>query len=117
MWSHCLGKFQNALSKRLCDVEITPLGDACQDEFTVWPSTGMLLLMWAFPSTINGTQVVTPTLFLIGQILVQTPIKTQYNVIMGLFCTGLMLEFTKDAKLIPLEATAVLASVFRVFCR
>ena len=61
--------------------------------------------------------VVTPTLFLIGQILVQTPIKTQYNVIMGLFCTGLMLEFTKDAKLIPLEATAVLASVFRVFCR
>jgi nucleolar protein 14 len=82
-------------------VEVTPLGDACTDEFTAWPSTGMLFLMRAlphiFPSTDRRHAVVTPALLLLGQILAQTPIKSRYDVVMGLFCSGLMIEYTKDA--------------------
>jgi nucleolar protein 14 len=110
---------KSALSKRLRDVEVTPLGDACQDEFTAWPSTGMLLLMRAlphiFPSTDRRHAVVTPALLLLGQILAQTPIKSRYDVVMGLFCSGLMIEYTKGAKRIPPEATAFIASVLRLF--
>lgn len=110
---------KSALSKRLRDVEVTPLGDACTDEFTAWPSTGMLFLMRAlphiFPSTDRRHAVVTPALLLLGQILAQTPIKSRYDVVMGLFCSGLMIEYTKGAKRIPPEATAFLASVLRLF--
>lgn len=119
LFSNAPSSYNSALSKRLRDVEVTPLGDACQDEFTAWPSTGMLLLMRAlphiFPSTDRRHAVVTPALLLLGQIVAQTPIKTRYDVVMGLFCAGLMLEYTKGAKRIPPEATAFLASVFRVF--
>ena len=107
------------MSKRLRDVEVTPLGDACHDEFTAWPSTGMILLMRAlphiFPSTDRQHAVVTPGLLLLGQILAQTPIKTRCDVVMGLFCVGLMLEYTKGAKRVPPEATAFLAGVIRLF--
>ena len=119
VWSRRLGIFQKALSKRLRDVEITPLGDACEDEFTAWPSTGMLLLMRAlphiFPSTDKRHAVATPALLLLGQILAQTPIKTRYDVTVGLFCSGLMLEYTKGAKRVPPEAMAYLAGVLRLF--
>lgn len=108
-----------ALSKRLRDVEVTPLGDACQDEFTAWPSTGMLLLMRAlphiFPPTDKRHAVVTPALLLLGQILAQTPIRTRYDVVTGLFCTGLMFEYTKGAKRLPPEATLFLAGALRLF--
>jgi nucleolar protein 14 len=117
--SHVHTSYKSALSKRLRDVEVTPLGDACQDEFTAWPSTGMLLLMRAlphiFPSTDRRHAVVTPALLLLGQILAQTPIKTRCDVVRGLFCAGLMLEYTKGAKRNPPEATAFLASVLRLF--
>jgi len=119
VWSRRLGIFQKALSKRLRDVEVTALGDACEEEFTAWPSTGMLLLMRAlphiFPSTDKRHAVVTPALLLLGQILAQTPIKTRYDVVMGLFCAGLMMEYTKGAKRLPPEATAFLAGVLRLF--
>ncbi|KAL7536701.1 hypothetical protein ACHAXR_007349 [Thalassiosira sp. AJA248-18] len=104
---------------RLRDAEVNSLGDACEDEFTAWPSTGMLLLMRAlphiFPSTDKRHAVVTPALLLLGQVLAQTPIKTRYDVVMGLFCAGLMLEYTKGAKRVPPEATAYLAGVLRLF--
>jgi len=119
VWSRRLGIFQKALSKRLRDVEVTPLGDACADEFTAWPSTGMLLLMRAlphiFPSTDRRHAVVTPALLLLGQILAQTPIKSRYDLVMGLFTTGLMLEYTKGAKRLAPEATAFLAGALRLF--
>mmetsp|Transcript_8015 Transcript_8015/g.17347 ORF Transcript_8015/g.17347 Transcript_8015/m.17347 type:complete len:445 (-) Transcript_8015:42-1376(-) len=119
IWGRRLGIFQKALSKRLRDVEVTLLGDACEDEFTAWPSAGMLLLMRAlphiFPSTDKRHAVVAPALLLLGQILAQTPIKTRYDVVMGLFCTGLMIEYTKGAKRLPPEATAFLAGVLRLF--
>lgn len=96
-----------------------PLGDACEGEFTAWPSTGTLLLLRAlphiFPSTDKRHAVVTPALLLLGQILAQTPIKTRHDVVMGLFCAGLMLEYTKGAKRLPPEATAFLAGVLRLF--
>ncbi|KAL7544870.1 hypothetical protein ACHAWF_008236 [Thalassiosira exigua] len=120
VWSRRLGIFQKALSKRLRDVEVTPLGDACNDgEFTAWPSTGMLLLMRAlphiFPSTDKRHAIVTPAILLLGQILAQTPIKTRYDVVMGFFCSGLMLEYTKGAKRLAPEALAYLAGVLRLF--
>lgn len=119
VWSRRLGIFQKAFAKRLRDVEVVQLGDACEGEFTAWPSTGMLLLMRAlphiFPSTDKRHAVVTPALVLLGQILAQTPIYSQYDVVMGLFCSGLMIEYTKDAKRLPPEATAFLAGVLRLF--
>jgi len=119
VWSRRLGIFQKALAKRLRDVEVTPLGDACEGEFSAWPSTGTLLLLRAlphiFPPTDKRHSVVTPAIILLGQILAQTPVKTQYDVVMGLFCCGLMLEYTKDAKRLPPEALAFLAGVLRLY--
>ena len=119
VWSRRLGIFQKALSKRLRDVEVTPLGDACEDEFTAWPSTGMVLLMRAlphiFPSTDRRHACVTPALLLLGQILAQTPIMSRYDLVMGLFCSALMIEYTKGAKRLPPEATAFLSGTLRLF--
>eukprot|EP00804_Cyclotella_cryptica_P013687 CCRYP_016131-RA/>CCRYP_016131-RA protein AED:0.07 eAED:0.07 QI:308/1/1/1/0.66/0.42/7/2083/1063 len=119
VWSRRLGVFQKAHAKRLRDVEVTPLGDACQGEFSAWPSTGMLFLMRAlphiFPSTDKRHAVVTPALLLLGQIIVQTPLKSQYDVVIGLFCSGLMMEYTKDAKRLAPEAMAFLSGVLRLF--
>ncbi len=42
VWNRRLGVFQQAVAKRLRDVEINSLGDACEGEFSAWPSTGML---------------------------------------------------------------------------
>ena len=119
VWNRRLGVFHKAHSKRLRDVESNPLGDACEGEFSAWPSTGMLLLMRAlphiFPSTDKRHAVVSPALILLGQVLVQTPVKTQYDVVIGLFCSGLMLEYTKDAKRLPPESLVFLAGVLRLF--
>ncbi|KAL7522323.1 hypothetical protein ACHAWX_007014 [Stephanocyclus meneghinianus] len=119
VWSRRLGVFQKAHAKRLRDVEVTPLGDACKGEFSAWPSTGMLLLMRAlphiFPSTDKRHAIVTPALLLLGQIIVQTPVKSEYDVVIGLFCSGLMMEYTKDAKRLAPEAVAFLAGVLRLF--
>lgn len=119
VWSRRLGVFQKAHAKRLRDVEVTPLGDACKGEFSAWPSTGMLLLMRAlphiFPSTDKRHAVVTPALILLGQILVQTPVRTRYDVTVGLFIAGLMIEYSKDAKRLPPEATTFLAGALRLF--
>jgi nucleolar protein 14 len=83
VWSRRLGVFQNAHAKRLRDVEVNQLGDACKGEFSAWPSTGMLFLMRAlphiFPSSDKRHPVVTPALILLGQILVQTPVKSQVS--------------------------------------
>lgn len=119
VWSRRLGIFQQAVAKRLRDVEIHSLGDACEGEFSAWPSTGMLLLMRAlphiFPSTDRRHAVVTPALLLLGQILAQTPVKTRCDVTKGLFCSALMIEYTKGAKRFPPEASAFLASVLRLY--
>ena len=75
----------------------------------------MRALIHIFPSTDKRHAVVTPGLLLLGQILAQTPIKTRYDVVMGLFCAGLMLEYTKAAKRLPPEAISYLAGVLRLF--
>lgn len=119
VWGRRLGIFQKAHSKRLRDVEVTPLGDACEDEFTAWPSTGTLLLLRAlphiFPPTDRRHAVVTPALILLGQILAQTPVRTRCDVVRGLFCSGLMQEYTKGAKRVAPEAMAFLAGVLRLY--
>lgn len=75
----------------------------------------MRALPHIFPSTDRQHAVVTPGLLLLGQILAQTPIKTRYDVVVGLFISGLMLEYTKGAKRAPPEAIAFLASALRLF--
>jgi len=119
VWSRRLGIFQQAVAKRLRDVEVNSLGDACEGEFSAWPSTGMLLLMRAlphiFPSTDRRHAVITPALLLLGQILAQTPVKSRCDVTKGVFCAALMIEYTKGAKRFPPEAIAFLASVLRLY--
>ena len=111
-----IGIFQNALAKRLRDAEFTKRDG---DEFTAWPSTGTLLLLRSvghvFPMTDQRHVVCTPTLLLLGQTLGQTPVRSLNDVIKGLFCAGLMIEYTREAKRFPTEALAFLASTLNLF--
>jgi Nop14-like family. len=59
--------------------------------------------------------VTTPALLLIGQILGQTPVRSIEDVMRGLFCTALMLEYTKEAKRLAPEALSFLASTLSLF--
>jgi nucleolar protein 14 len=75
----------------------------------------MRALPHIFPSSDKRHPVVTPALILLGQILAQTPVKSQYDIVVGLFISGLMIEYSKEAKRLPPEATAFLAGVLRLF--
>lgn len=59
--------------------------------------------------------VITPALILMGQIIGQSPIRSKEDIVRGIFCAGLMIEFTKEAKRIPIEAIAFLASVINLY--
>ena len=111
-----IGIFQNALAKRLRDAEFVRHDE---DDFTAWPSTGTLLLLRSvghiFPMTDKRHVVCTPTLILLGQILGQTPVRSLSDVVKGLFCSGLMIEYTKEAKRFPIEALAFLASALNLY--
>lgn len=110
-----IGIFQNALAKRLRDAEFV----GHEDEFTAWPSTGTLLLLRSvghvFPMTDQRHVVCTPTLILLGQILGQTQVRSLNDLVKGLFCAGLMIEYTKDARRFPTEALAFLASALSLY--
>eukprot|EP00557_Chaetoceros_sp_GSL56_P004410 CAMPEP_0176498936 /NCGR_PEP_ID=MMETSP0200_2-20121128/12626_1 /TAXON_ID=947934 /ORGANISM="Chaetoceros sp., Strain GSL56" /LENGTH=1104 /DNA_ID=CAMNT_0017897255 /DNA_START=75 /DNA_END=3386 /DNA_ORIENTATION=- len=117
VWGRRLGIFQNAHAKRLRDSEFVAIDD--ENEFSAWPSSGTLLLLRAlghiFPMTDLRHVVTTPALLLIGQILGQTPVRSTEDVIKGLFCTTLMLEYTKEAKRLVPEALSFLASTLCLF--
>uniref|UniRef100_A0A7S1VXK9 Nucleolar protein 14 n=1 Tax=Ditylum brightwellii TaxID=49249 RepID=A0A7S1VXK9_9STRA len=122
VWGRRLGIFQKALAKRLRDSELVSV-DGCDDDegqhFSAWPSTGTILLLRAlghiFPVTDKRHPVVTPALLLLGQTIAQAPVRSHYDLVAGLFCSGLMIEYTKGAKRFPPEALAFLAGVLRLF--
>jgi nucleolar protein 14 len=119
VWSRRLGIFQKALGKRLRDSELIQDEDEDAAEFSVWPSCGTFLLLRAlghiFPVTDMRHPVVTPAILLIGQMIAQAPVKSISDLTMGVFLSGLMLEYTKDAKRVAPEALAFLAGVLRLF--
>lgn len=119
VWGRRLGVIQNAHAKRLRDAEFVQSEDEEDELVTAWPSTGTILLLKAvghiFPVTDLRHQVVTPTILLLGQMIAQTPVRSVHDLVVGVMCCGLMIEFTREAKRIAPEALAFLASVLRLF--
>lgn len=115
VWGRRLGLFQSAHAKRLRDSGLIHE----EAEISAWPSTGTILLLRTlghiFPVTDRRHNVVTPAMLLLGQIVAQTPVICTYDLVAGLLCSGLMIEFSKDAKRIAPEALAFLAGVLRLF--
>jgi nucleolar protein 14 len=120
VWGRRLGVLQNAHAKRLRDSEFVQEEErADDDEITAWPSTGTLFLLRAlghiFPATDRRHQVMTPAMLLIGQMVAQTPVLSVHDLVMGLFCTGLLIEYSREAKRVVPEALAFLCGVIRLF--
>jgi nucleolar protein 14 len=124
VWSRRLGIFQNAHAKRMRDADFLHVDDGDDDDndgafASAWPSTGTFLLLRAlghvFPVTDSRHYVVTPTILLLGQMVAHTPILSLYDVVMGVLCSGLILEYTKEAKRVAPEALGFLAGVVRLF--
>jgi len=117
VWGRRLGIMQKALAKRLRDAEFISADD--EDAPSAWPSTGILLLMRAlshiFPVTDLRHVVVTPALMLLGQTVAQCPVRSLSDVVMGLFSSGLIIEYTKEAKRLAPESLAFIAGVLRLF--
>lgn len=117
VWGRRLGVFQNAHAKRLRDTELLHDGD---DEVkTAWPSMGTILLLKAlshiFPVTDRRHQVVTPALLLLCQIVAQTPIVSNDDLVSALLCTGLTIEYSREARRVVPEALAFLSGVLSLF--
>jgi nucleolar protein 14 len=89
------------------------------DTYTIWPSTGVILLLRVighiFPVTDKKHPIVTPLILFLGQILTTTPLLSKYDLVAGLMCCGMLLEYTKEAKRVVPEAHAFLAGVIRLF--
>ena len=123
VWARRLGILQNAHAKRLRDSEFQqqPNDDDEDDgdEGSAWPSTGVLLLLRAlghvFPVTDKRHYVVTPALLLLGHFVSHTPVYSLSDLTRGVFCAGLLVEYTKEAKRFVPEAHAFLAGVVRLF--
>jgi nucleolar protein 14 len=126
VWSRRLGILQKALAKRLRDVELMGGSSSSnnnteeeEDCYTAWPSMGTILLLRAcghiFPVTDLRHPVVTPVLLLLGQTIAQCPVRTVQDVVMGLLCSGIMIEYTKESKRIAPEAISFIAGVIRLF--
>ena len=113
-WSRRLGFMHSAHMKRTRDAAFE------QDEtFSAWPSTGTFLALrlvgHIFPVTDKRHCITTPTILFLGQILVHTPILRKQDLVMGMLCCGLLLEYTKGAKRIAPEAHAFLDGTLRLF--
>ena len=112
-----LGIMQKALAKRLRDEEFVAADD--EDAPSAWPSTGTILLLRALPHIFPVTDlrhvVVTPALIFLSQTVAQCPIRSLGDVTMGIFCSGLIIEYTKEAKRLAPEALAFIAGTLRLF--
>lgn len=114
VWSRRLGFFQCAHLKRLRDVEFET-----DEDFSAWPSVGTILLLRAlghiYPVTDKRHAVVTPALLFLCQVIGYTPVLSINDLVAGLSCCALALEFTKDSKRIVPEALAYLSGVICLF--
>lgn len=120
VWSRRLGFFQSAHAKRLRDAAMErEVEDEDDEEFTAWPSTGVVLALRAlghiFPVTDKRHHVVSPAILFLGQMVSHTPILSVRDLVIGVFCCGLLIEYTREAKRLAPEAHAFLASVIRLF--
>ena len=116
IWARRLGILHNAHGKRLRDAEFVVSDD---EQETAWPSTGVFLLLRAlghiFPVTDKRHYIVTPTLLLLGQMISHTPVRSKYDLVMGLLCCGLLIEYTREAKRLPPETISFISGVIRLF--
>ena len=116
VWSRRLGFFQNSHAKRLRDAALSR-DDA--EEFTAWPSAGVILALRAlghiFPVTDKRHYVVTPAILLLGQMISHTPLLSRKDLVFGTMCCGLLIQYTREAKRIAPEAHGFLASLIRLF--
>ncbi len=68
-----------------------------------------------FPVTDKRHVVITPTLILLGQMIGQSPIRSPEDIVKGIFCSTLMIEFTREAKRLPIEALSFLSGVINLY--
>lgn len=122
VWSRRLGILHNAHAKRLRDAELVRIeGEEGDGMDTAWPSWGTFLLLRAlghiFPVTDQRHHVVSPAVLLLGQVVSQTPVCSSYDLAMGVMFSGLLLEYTKEAKRFVPEAFGFLAGAIRIFSK
>jgi nucleolar protein 14 len=119
VWGRRVGILHNAHGKRLRDSEFVREEEDGDDFWTAWPSTGTLLLLRAlghvYPVTDRRHHVVTPAILLLAEMVAHTPVCSNYDVMMGVLCSGLLLEYSKAAKRVVPEALGFLASAIRLF--
>ena len=115
VWARRLGILHNAHAKRLRDSEL----QSEEENDTAWPSTGVFFLLRAlghvFPVTDKRHYVVTPALLLLGQMIAHTPVASTYDLVLGVMFSGLMVEFTREARRFPPEAISFISGVVRLF--
>lgn len=122
VWSRRIGILMNAHAKRLRDAELERPDDEDDEEddshFSAWPSVGTVLLLRVvghlFPATDRRHHIVTPFVLFLGQIIAQTPVTSMYDMVLGTMCSGLLLEYTMEAKRIAPEALGFLAGTLRL---
>ena len=121
VWSRRLGFWQSAHMKRLRDAEFERDDDEDDDDElrSAWPSMGVVLAIRAlghiFPVTDARHPIVTPTMLLLCQMVAYTPIQSTYDLVLGTLCTGLLVDFTREAKRVVPEVFAFLAGSLRLF--
>lgn len=121
VWGRRVGVLQNAHAKRLRDAAFVGVREETDggDNGSAWPSTGVILLLRAvghiFPVTDHRHPVVTPVLLMLGQMLAHTPVRSVQDVVTGVLCSALLLEYTREAKRIVPEAMAFLSAVLCLY--
>jgi len=121
VWSRRIGILRNAHDKRLRDSDFVRGDEEVEDGgfYSAWPTTGVFLLIRTlghiFPVTDRRHHVVTPGIILLAQTTAQTPVLSTYDLTMGILCSGLLMEYTKEAKRFVPEAVSFIASAIRLF--
>lgn len=121
VWSRRIGILRNAHDKRLRDSDFVRSEEEMEDgEFwSAWPTVGVFLLLrtlgHVFPVTDRRHHVVTPAILLLAQTTAQTPVLSKYDLTMGIMCSGLLMEYTKESKRVVPEAVSFIASAIRLF--
>ena len=121
VWARRIGILRNAHEKRLRDSDFVRGDEEMEDGgfWSAWPTLGVFLLMRAlghiFPVTDLRHHVVTPAILLLAQTTAQTPVLSTYDLTMGIMCSGLLMEYTKEAKRVVPEAVSFIASAIRLF--
>eukprot|EP00536_Pseudo-nitzschia_multiseries_P012066 jgi/Psemu1/260290/estExt_Genewise1Plus.C_4410036 len=121
VWSRRIGILRNAHDKRLRDSDFIRGDEEMEDGgfWSAWPTTGVFFLMRAlghiFPVTDRRHHVVTPAILLLAQYTAQTPVLSTYDLTMGILCSGLLMEYSREAKRVVPEAVGFIASAIRLF--